>query len=99
MYDVKQDVNVYTVSIWVPTLGWHSALNRRGVSGDELRAAADCFLSQVYAYAGRHQEGIEAGMRALAVFEARGNVWWTCRALTGAGSGSVASRRSAGAAR
>jgi len=48
---------------------------------DELRASADCFLSQVYAYAGRHHEGIEAGMRALAVFEARGNVWWTCRAL------------------
>ena len=43
MYDVKQDVNVYTVSIWVPTLGWHSALNRRGVSGVALQAESAIF--------------------------------------------------------
>jgi len=38
MYDVKHDVNVYTVSVWVPTLGWHTALNRRRMSGIALQS-------------------------------------------------------------
>jgi class 3 adenylate cyclase/tetratricopeptide (TPR) repeat protein len=50
---------------------------------EEIRAAADSCLGQVYAYAGRLGEALDAGERALAVFEARGNVWWSCRTLWG----------------
>jgi tetratricopeptide (TPR) repeat protein len=49
----------------------------------EIAAAADSCLGQVYAYAGRLREALEAGERALAVFEAAGNVWWACRTLWG----------------
>jgi len=50
---------------------------------EELRACAECFLGQVLAYAGRHVDAVDAGQRALAVFEARRNVWWACRTLWG----------------
>ncbi len=50
---------------------------------DEIRASADSCLGQVYAYAGRLREALDAGERALAVFEAHGNVWWACRTLWG----------------
>jgi class 3 adenylate cyclase/tetratricopeptide (TPR) repeat protein len=49
----------------------------------EIEASANSCLGQVYAYAGRLREGLEAGERALAVFEAHGNVWWACRTLWG----------------
>jgi class 3 adenylate cyclase/tetratricopeptide (TPR) repeat protein len=49
----------------------------------EIQASAYSCLGQVYAYAGRLREALDAGERALAVFEAHGNVWWTCRTLWG----------------
>jgi len=50
---------------------------------EEIRAAANSCLGQVYAYAGRLREALDAGEQALAVFEARKNIWWTCRTLWG----------------
>jgi tetratricopeptide (TPR) repeat protein len=50
---------------------------------EEIGASADSCLGQVYAYAGRLREALAAGERALAVFEARGNIWWSCRTLWG----------------
>jgi class 3 adenylate cyclase/tetratricopeptide (TPR) repeat protein len=47
----------------------------------DLRAFADCSLSHVYLAAGNLPGALVAGERALEVFEARGNVWWACRAL------------------
>ncbi len=47
----------------------------------ELRAFAECCLAQVYLVAGDPRAGLAAGDRALATFEARGNVWWACRTL------------------
>ena len=43
---------------------------------DEIKAYADACLAQVYLIAGRLREAIEAGERALATFEALGNLWW-----------------------
>jgi class 3 adenylate cyclase/tetratricopeptide (TPR) repeat protein len=48
---------------------------------DDLRAFADCALAHVYIYAGDFAKALEAGEQALALFEARGNLWWACRAL------------------
>jgi DNA-binding NtrC family response regulator/tetratricopeptide (TPR) repeat protein len=48
---------------------------------EELRAYAECCLGQVYYVAGDLRDALEAGERALAVFERRGNVWWACRTL------------------
>jgi tetratricopeptide (TPR) repeat protein len=48
---------------------------------DEINAFAESCLAQVYMIAGRLHEGIEAGERALASFEARGNRWWAGRTL------------------
>jgi len=48
---------------------------------DEINAFAESCLAQVYVIAGRLHEGIEAGERALASFEARGNRWWAGRTL------------------
>jgi len=48
---------------------------------DETNAFAESCLAQVYMIAGRLHEGIEAGERALASFEARGNRWWAGRTL------------------
>jgi tetratricopeptide (TPR) repeat protein len=50
---------------------------------DELKALAECGLTHVYGMAGALVPALEAGERALAVFEARGDVWWSCRALWG----------------
>jgi class 3 adenylate cyclase/tetratricopeptide (TPR) repeat protein len=47
----------------------------------EINAFAESCLSQVYMVAGRPRDGIEAGERALASFEARGNRWWAGRTL------------------
>jgi tetratricopeptide (TPR) repeat protein len=48
---------------------------------DAINAFAESCLAQVYMIAGRLHEGIEAGERALASFEARGNLWWAGRTL------------------
>jgi tetratricopeptide (TPR) repeat protein len=48
---------------------------------DEINAISESCLAQVYMIAGRFQEGLEAGERALAFFEARGNRWWAGRTL------------------
>jgi len=50
---------------------------------DDLRAFAECCLTHVYCVAGRPREALAAGERALAIFEARGNIWWACRTLWG----------------
>jgi class 3 adenylate cyclase/tetratricopeptide (TPR) repeat protein len=48
---------------------------------EEINATAESCLAQVYMVAGRLREGLEAGERALAMFEARGNRWWAGRTL------------------
>ncbi len=48
---------------------------------DDIDAFANCCLSQVYTIAGRLHDAIEVGERALAIFEARGNLWWAGRTL------------------
>ena len=48
---------------------------------EDLRASADTCLAQGYLSAGRLNEAIAKGERALEVFERRGNRWWACRAL------------------
>ncbi|HEY1260008.1 MAG TPA: adenylate/guanylate cyclase domain-containing protein [Stellaceae bacterium] len=48
---------------------------------DEMRAFAESCLAQVYLITGRLREAIEAGERALAIFEARGNLWWAGRTI------------------
>ena len=50
---------------------------------DEIRGIAECCLTHVNVLAGNLREALEAGERALAIFEARGNVWWACRTLWG----------------
>jgi class 3 adenylate cyclase/tetratricopeptide (TPR) repeat protein len=55
---------------------------------DEIRAFAECSLLSVYLVVGNLQGAVEVGERALATFEARGNVWWACRALWGLNSAS-----------
>jgi len=48
---------------------------------EELRAYAECCLGHVYCVAGDLRAALDAGERALEVFERRGNVWWACRTL------------------
>jgi class 3 adenylate cyclase/tetratricopeptide (TPR) repeat protein len=48
---------------------------------DEINAISESCLAQVYMIAGRLQEALEAGERALEIFEARGNRWWAGRTL------------------
>jgi class 3 adenylate cyclase/tetratricopeptide (TPR) repeat protein len=48
---------------------------------DEIDAFAASCLAQVYAIAGRLNDAIEAGERAVASFEARGNPWWAALTL------------------
>src|SRR2546422_332058 len=50
---------------------------------EEIRAFAECCLDHVYSVSGDLREGLAAGKRALAMFEARGNGWWICRTLWG----------------
>ena len=47
----------------------------------ELRPFVDCCLAHVQFLAGDLREAAEDGERALAEFEARGNVWWACRTM------------------
>jgi class 3 adenylate cyclase/tetratricopeptide (TPR) repeat protein len=48
---------------------------------DDIDAFANCCLAQVYTIAGRLHDAVEVGERALAIFEARGNLWWAGRTL------------------
>ena len=48
---------------------------------DDLRAYSECCLAHVLLVAGDLHGALTAGEHALATFEARGNVWWACRAL------------------
>ena len=48
---------------------------------DEIDAFAGSCLAQVYLIAGRPRDAVEAGERALASFEARGDRWWAGRTL------------------
>jgi class 3 adenylate cyclase/tetratricopeptide (TPR) repeat protein len=48
---------------------------------DEINAISESCLAQVYMIAGKLQKALEAGERALALFEARGNRWWAGRTL------------------
>jgi class 3 adenylate cyclase/tetratricopeptide (TPR) repeat protein len=57
---------------------------------EHLRPFALCALSHCYLAAGEFKAAIEAGERALAMFEDRSDLWWACRtlwALTPAASG------------
>jgi class 3 adenylate cyclase/tetratricopeptide (TPR) repeat protein len=48
---------------------------------DETSAYAESCLAQAYIVAGRLRDALEAGERALASFEARGDRWWAGRTL------------------
>src|SRR5439155_3702231 len=48
---------------------------------EEIHAYAESCLAQVYTVAGDLRGAVAAGKRSLAIFEARGNVWWACRTL------------------
>jgi len=50
---------------------------------DDMRAFAECCLTHVYVVAGKLEDALQTGARALAFFEARGNIWWACRTLWG----------------
>ncbi len=52
-----------------------------GAGLEDLRPFADCCLAQAYSFAGDLSQAMTAGERALAEFEARGNVWWACRTM------------------
>ena len=49
---------------------------------EEIKAFANSCLAQVYLIAGRLREAVEAGERALASFEAMGNLWWAGRTIS-----------------
>jgi class 3 adenylate cyclase/tetratricopeptide (TPR) repeat protein len=53
---------------------------------DELKAYAECCLSEAYLNTGRLHDALEASEPALATFEARGNTWWAARTLWGLSS-------------
>ena len=46
---------------------------------DEIGAIATSCLAQIYIFVGRLKEAVEAGERALEIFESRGNFWWASR--------------------
>lgn len=48
---------------------------------DDIYAYSESCLSQVLAMAGDLRGAMDAGKRALAVFEGGRNAWWTCRTL------------------
>jgi len=50
---------------------------------EEIRAYAECSLAHAYEVSGDLRGALEAGERALSVFERRGNIWWSCRTLWG----------------
>jgi len=48
---------------------------------DEVKAYAESCLAEIYLFIGRLRETIEIGERALASFEALGNLWWAWRTI------------------
>ncbi|HEX2438911.1 MAG TPA: AAA family ATPase [Methylomirabilota bacterium] len=48
---------------------------------DEVYAYSESCLCQVLATAGELREAIDSGKRALGIFEASRNAWWSCRTL------------------
>ena len=48
---------------------------------DEIKAHAESCLAEIYVFTGSLRETIETGERALASFEALGNLWWACRTI------------------
>jgi tetratricopeptide (TPR) repeat protein len=48
---------------------------------DEIKAYAESCLAEIYLLTGRLREATEIGERALASFEALGNLWWACRTI------------------
>jgi tetratricopeptide (TPR) repeat protein len=48
---------------------------------DDIHAFAESCLAQIYVVAGKLQEAIETGERALSSFEAQGDLWWAARTL------------------
>jgi tetratricopeptide (TPR) repeat protein len=48
---------------------------------DEIKAYAESCLAEIYVLTGRLRQTIETGERALASFEALGNLWWACRTI------------------
>jgi tetratricopeptide (TPR) repeat protein len=66
----------------VPTAYCRAASAIAEASGlEELRAFAQCALTQAYNMAGDFQGTLDAGEKALTIFEAQGNTWWACRTL------------------
>src|SRR5207253_7259559 len=66
----------------IPIVYCNEAVALADLAGlDDMRALADCCLTHVYVLAGRLNEAVETGERALAFFESRRNVWWACRTL------------------
>jgi class 3 adenylate cyclase/tetratricopeptide (TPR) repeat protein len=55
----------------------------------DVRASAECCLTHVYVIAGELQTSLAVGTRALAFFDAQGDVWWACRALWGLSIGTM----------
>jgi class 3 adenylate cyclase/tetratricopeptide (TPR) repeat protein len=49
---------------------------------DEIKAHLESCLAQAYLIAGRLREAIDSGERALATFEAAGNLWWAVRTIS-----------------
>jgi class 3 adenylate cyclase/tetratricopeptide (TPR) repeat protein len=47
----------------------------------DVGAQAETCLAQIHVFSGAFAAAIDAGERALAVFESRGNLAWACRAL------------------
>jgi tetratricopeptide (TPR) repeat protein len=50
---------------------------------EEIHAFAESVLTHVYSATGDLRDGLAAGEHALAMLEARGNIWWICRTLWG----------------
>ena len=48
---------------------------------DEIKAFAESCQAQIYLFTGQLRDAIDVGERALASFEARGNLWWACRTI------------------
>jgi len=48
---------------------------------EEIRAYAECCLGHVYQVSGDLRGALDAGERALEIFERLGNIWWASRTL------------------
>jgi tetratricopeptide (TPR) repeat protein len=48
---------------------------------EDIYAFSESCLAQVLSMSGELREAMEAGKRALSIFESGGNMWWCCRTL------------------